>query len=246
MKQKSILPDVYKEYYDNSYLLSLLCAKDVLGKLEQDYSKGITDEESLLNYIYRRLVDDSILFNSGDLRIQTNIDKIIQNCSTINRGLINKIKICLNSCEKVEYSSEPFLRMHYSWRKYGFEKISQCKNKYQRGLSNQFLINYKEQIYDSITFDFRLISAFGDLGASDDNIFEDCLNSYKLFASINYFKLAYFGLFNDITFLALIKSIAQFNASKELQIFEQNCLFDNFKEENDKLLKYINKKLKKI
>lgn len=52
-------------------------------------------------------------------------------------------------------------------------------------------------------------------------------------------------MLNDLIFLSLIKSIAQFNNSKESQIFEQNCLFADFYSENRKLLKYVNKKLRK-
>ncbi len=241
----TINPDVFNNYCAYSCVLSLLCSKDVLSRLEHYYSKGFVNEEDLLNYIYGILKNEPFAFINDDSRIEENLDKIIQNGSSANRKCINDIKIFLNLYKHPQYTGEPFLRMNYIWRKYGFDKKEQVKRKHNN-VSNQFLINHKEQIYDSIAFDFDLILAFKDLGKMNEQFFESCLNNYRLFASINYFRLAYPDMLNDLIFLSLMKSIAEFKNLTEQQQFEENCFFDDFKSENKKFLKYINKRLKHL
>lgn len=101
MKQKilTINQDIYVEYYSMSYVLSLLCLKDVLSKLENDYSMDLVKESDLLSFIYSVLIDDYIAFINGDSRIEGNLNKIILNSSSSNSEIVNKIKIFLNSFE---------------------------------------------------------------------------------------------------------------------------------------------------
>lgn len=120
----------FYNYYDYAYVLSLLCSKDVLLKLETDYSACLVEEKNLLHYIYKILTDEPFAFINSDSRLEENLDKIIQNSSNTNRGIINKIKIYLNSYEHPQYVNEPFLRMNYLWRKYGFDEIKQIKRKH--------------------------------------------------------------------------------------------------------------------
>ena len=82
-----------------SYVLSLLCLKDVLSKLENDYSMDLVKESDLLSFIYSVLIDDYIAFINGDSRIEGNLNKIILNSSSSNSEIVNKIKIFLNSFE---------------------------------------------------------------------------------------------------------------------------------------------------
>ena len=163
---------------------------------------------------------------------------------TINGAIFNGIDFNSNY-------SYPFLRTQYLFRKYGFNNMSKIKlfKKYldeARNLSNIFLINSKEQLYDSIAFDFKLISSLPKLEDNLKLIYDECLNNYKLFASLNYFKLEYPDIFNDKSFLKFVRDITESQSIENHELNNENCLFADFYVENRKTLNYVNRGLKRL
>lgn len=248
MKKRQLTKDIYNQYYNQAYIFSLLVNNDVISKLESDYSSGFVLEEHLLNEIRNLLKENGNVFLSDD-RIKGNLYKIIGNSS--DKNVKCDIISLLNGIDFNSNYSYPFLRTQYLFRKYGFNNMSKIKlfKKYldeARNLSNIFLINSKEQLYDSIAFDFKLISSLPKLEDNLKLIYDECLNNYKLFASLNYFKLEYPDIFNDKSFLKFVRDITESQSIENHELNNENCLFADFYVENRKTLNYVNRGLKRL
>lgn len=246
MKKSKLTQDIYNQYCNDSYIVSILCVEDVFSKLEMDYSSGIVTEEDLLLILDSFLKIHTVVFLT-DKRIRKNVSKIIQNASSNNINIVNSIKVFLNSIEKNDYTDYDFLKSQYVMRKYGFENkiFGKYKSK-MLNASNEFIINSKEQLYSDVGFDFKLISALGTLSNGNGLIYDECLKNYQLFSSINYFKIQYPYMFKDKVFLKFIEAITKFQDFNREPIGETNCLFDDFYSENTKTLNYVNRKLKHL
>ncbi len=252
MKRLEIPKNIYDNYYNLSYILSLLCNKDVLTKLDKNYSSGFILEEDLLTELNFFLKENGEAF-LNDERIRANFKKIIENSSSNNdiNSIKDDIKKSFNSIDSLSNDSYPFLRTQYIFRKYGVNSMANIIlfKKYineARNLFNQFLINSKEQLYNSIAFDFKLISALPKLENNPGLIYDECLSNYQLFASIYYIKAEYPYMFKDQMFLNFIKLITEFQDLERKEINSESCLFDDFYSENEKILNYINKRLKRL
>ncbi|MCI9434619.1 MAG: hypothetical protein HFI86_05060 [Bacilli bacterium] len=248
MKKRQLTKDIYNQYYNQAYIFSLLVNNDVISKLESDYSSGFVLEEHLLNEIRNLLKENGNVFLSDD-RIKGNLYKIIGNSS--DKNVKWDIISLLNGIDFNSNYSYPFLRTQYLFRKYGFNNMSRIKlfKKYldeARNLSNIFLINSQEQLYDSIAFDFKLISSLPKLEDNPKLIYDECLNNYKLFASLNYFKLEYPDIFNDKSFLKFVRDITESQSIENHESNNENCLFADFYVENQKTLNYVNRRLKRL
>lgn len=248
MKKRQLTKDIYNQYYNQAYIFSLLVNNDVISKLESDYSSGFVLEEHLLNEIRNLLKENGNVFLSDD-RIKGNLYKIIGNSS--DKNVKCDIISLLNGIDFNSNYSYPFLRTQYLFRKYGFNNMLKIKlfKKYldeARNLSNIFLINSKEQLYDSIAFDFKLISSLPKLEDNSKLIYDECLNNYKLFASLNYFKLEYPDIFNDKSFLKFVRDITESQSIENHELNNENCLFADFYVENRKTLNYVNRGLKRL
>lgn len=248
MKKRQLTKDIYNQYYNQAYIFSLLVNNDVISKLESDYSSGFVLEEHLLNEIRNLLKENGNVFFSDD-RIKGNLYKIMGNTS--DKNVKYDIISLLNGIDFNSNYSYPFLRTQYLFRKYGFNNMSKIKlfKKYfdeARNLSNIFLINSQEQLYDSIAFDFKLISSLPKLEDNPKLIYNECLNNYKLFASLNYFKLEYPDMFNDKSFLKFVSDITKAQSMNKHTNNNEICLFDDFYGENRKTLNYINRGLKRL
>lgn len=248
MKKRQLTKDIYNQYYNQSYIFSLLVNNDVISKLESDYSSGFVLEEHLLNEIRNLLKENGNVFLSDD-RIKGNLYKIMGNTS--DKNVKYDIISLLNGIDFNSNYSYPFLRTQYLFRKYGFNNMSKIKlfKKYldeARNLSNIFLINSQEQLYDSIAFDFKLISSLPKLEDNPKLIYNECLNNYKLFASLNYFKLEYPDIFNDKSFLKFVRDITESQSIENHELNNENCLFDDFYGENRKTLNYVSRELKRL
>ncbi|MCI8778253.1 MAG: hypothetical protein HFI87_03795 [Bacilli bacterium] len=248
MKKRQLTKDIYNQYYNQAYIFSLLVNNDVISKLESDYSSGFVLEEHLLNEIRNLLKENGNVFLSDD-RIKGNLYKIIGNSS--DKNVKCDIISLLNGIDFNSNYSYPFLRTQYLFRKYGFNNMLKIKlfKKYldeARNLSNIFLINSKEQLYDSIAFDFKLISSLPKLEDNPKLIYDECLNNYKLFASLNYFKLEYPDIFNDKSFLKFVRDITESQSIENHESNNENCLFADFYVENQKTLNYVNRRLKRL
>ena len=79
-----------------------------------------------------------------------------------------------------------------------------------------------------------------------NNLFNECLNNYQLFSSINYFKLAYPMMFLDDCFLEFSKDILELQSANKFNIVGGNCLIENCAKQNRKLLKHVKENLKKL
>lgn len=77
-------------------------------------------------------------------------------------------------------------------------------------------------------------------------IYNECLNNYKLFASLNYFKLEYPDIFNDKSFLKFVRDITESQSIENHELNNENCLFDDFYGENRKTLNYVSRELKRL
>lgn len=249
MKKKQLTKDVYDEYYNRAYIFSLLVDKNVVSKLESDYLSGFVFEEDLLNGLSFLLKENSSVFSSDD-RLKDNICSIIANSSEKMNDIKHNIISLLNCSDYKSQYSYPFLRVQYLFRKYGYDmKKIKSFNEYideARNLSNIFLTTSKEYLYDSIAFDFKLISSLPDLEDNPKLIYDECLNNYKLFASLNYFKLEYPDMFNDKSFLRFIRNITKSQAIGNHELDNENCLFDDFDSENKKALTFVSRKIKRL
>ena len=250
MKKEKLTQDIYNRYYNESYIFSLLCSKDILTKLEQDYSSGFVLEEYLFTGLSIFLKESGKVFLS-DNRINNNLNIILANDSKKNNDIKNEIVTTLNSIDFNSEYSYPFLRTQYLFRKYGFKNVLKIRlyRKYikeARDLSDKFLTQSNEQLYDSIDFDFKLISALPKLEDDPGLIYDDCLSNYQLFASLNYFKSEYPYMFKDETFLSFVKSIVEFQNLERKEINDESCLFDDFYSENQKTLDYVKKRINRL
>lgn len=248
MKKRQLTKDIYNQYCNDSYIVSIICAEDLFSKLEMDYSSGIVTEEDLLLVLDSFLKINTVVFLT-DKRIRENVIKMLQNASSNNINTVNSIKIFLNSIDENDYDDYTFLKSQYIMRKYGFENQNKIIGKYKSEMLNtskEFLINSKEQLYSAVGFDFKLISALGTLSNGNGVIYEECLKNYQLFSSINYFKIQYPYMFKDKVFLKFIESITKFQDLNREPINVTNCLFDDFYVENRKTLNYVNRGLKRL
>lgn len=247
MKKFILTQDIYDNYYNTSYILSLLCDKNILDKLKLDYASGFIKEDDLLNFLKSFVNEQQILF-LADERIQNNLDLIIQNASLKNNDIKNDIKKSLNSTDYEVNCNYSFLRTQYIIRKYGCNNILKIKKNTEEFISlpEQFWTVNKEQLYNSIVFDFNLISALEKLDGYCGSIYDECLYNYQLFASINYFKFGYPYMLNDKTFLSFIKQVTKLQNMEKKDINNDNCLFADFYKINKKTLKYVNKELRHL
>lgn len=249
MKESKLTQEIYDDYYNKSYILSLLCNKNVLDKLEADYASDFIREDDLLDFLKLFVNKNQILF-LADERMQNNIDLIIENSSLRNNDIKNAIKKSLNATDYEVNCRYSFLKTQYIFRKYGCNNILKLKGKkYVNELNNlpeQFWNDNKELLYDCIGFDFKLISSSDQADGDYDTIYDECLYNYQLFASINYFKIEYPYIFKDETFLSFVKLITRLQDIGAKNIKVENCLFDDFDKTNKKVLKYVSKELKRL
>lgn len=250
MKKKQLTKDVYDDYYNRAYIFSLLVNKNAVSKLESDYLSGFVLEEDLLTVLNFLLKENSSVFLSDD-RVKDNLCNIIENVSEKNNGIKNNITSLLNCSDYKSQYGYPFLRVQYLFRKYGFTDMKKIRvfKEYideARNLSNIFLTNSKEYLYDSIAFDFKLISSLPKLEDNPKLIYDECLNNCKLFASLNYFKLEYPDMFNDKSFLKFVRDITKSQTTENHKLDNENCLFDDFDSENKKALNFVSRKIKRL
>lgn len=104
-----------------------------------------------------------------------------------------------------------------------------------------FFYKFEEQIYSSLVFDFQLINSL-----SEEPMIDACKNNYQFLGSLNYCKCFYPMMFQDEDFLKFSKDILESQISNKFNAVEDNCLIRDCATQSKKLLKYVQKNLKKL